>query len=599
MSTGTNWTNRTHRPARDRDDLHESTSEDVWAERPRAQDLPFSGWFSWLRISNQLSWSLTVSPTPTLSSLYTTTFTHQTYTHHRHPHNPHYEYWHDNIRRPIHRYWRRLHIIPSMNQFRPKSQWKFRWVRRDSSVHHTSRKENTKYLDTDIFQPWAMTFAEVLTWLKTHNLADLSRAVALLRVQDAQDLTELTPQLLQEHGWPPRDILRLRQATHPHEALPSNASAIVPRRDITPVNQAKRGNLKMAILASYDTNRKRTQQELTDQFYSASTQDPRGSQWKTWCTMAHAWGLLPIPITDELVLAIGASMKHGRYRSSKNYFLRAQQEHRDNINEPLSDKTLALITRVIRSINRGIGPTPLKDSFEVELFHTPLPIDEADPGVWYLHTDAARDITAICCWWLLRGIEAAAAKMHHVWRQHTALATTTFFTLPIQKNDTTGMCVSRGHTIASANDRGRILSALTVPWSGTKRGSEPCSQGTTQYHSFQNQKAHTRPNRRSFRYSAEPYNPQEQHFSDQDHKENKYRDSRSTSAESPVLNSSLVSDTASTQYNSSDDGDQMPSRGTSKTHHWYDPSNVLNTKPTITSARSSKTRWPGPSTSSG
>ena len=79
------------------------------------------------------------------------------------------------------------------------------------------------------------------------------------------------------------------------------------------------------------------------------------------------------------------------------------------------------------------------------MFHTPLPIDEADPGVWYLHTDAARDITAICCWWLLRGIEAAAAKMHHVWRQHTALATTTFFTLPIQKNDTTGMCVSRGH----------------------------------------------------------------------------------------------------------------------------------------------------------
>ena len=290
-----------------------------------------------------------------------------------------------------------------------------------------------------------MTFAEVLTWLKTHNLADLSRAVALLRVQDVQDLTELTPQVLQEHGWPPRDILRLRQATHPQEALPSNASAIVPRRDITPVNQAKRGNLKMAILASYDTNRKRTQQELTDQFYAASTQDPRGSQWKTWCTMAHAWGLLPIPITDELVLAIGASMKHGRYRSSKNYFLRAQQEHRDNINEPLSDKTLALITRVIRSINRGIGPTPLKDSFEVELFHTPLPIDEADPGVWFLHTDAARDITTICCWWLLRGIEAAAAKMHHVWRQHTALATTTFFTLPIQKNDTTGMCVSRGH----------------------------------------------------------------------------------------------------------------------------------------------------------
>lgn len=157
----------------------------------------------------------------------------------------------------------------------------------------------------------------------------------------------------------------------------------------------------MALMASYDTNRKRTQQELTDNFYSASTQDPSGSTWKTWCTIAHAWGLLPIPITDELVMAVGASLKHGGYRSSKNYFMRAQQEHRDQINEPLSERNLALIARVTRSINRGIGPTPLKDSFELELFHTDLPIDEADPGVWYLRTDAARDITTICCWWLL------------------------------------------------------------------------------------------------------------------------------------------------------------------------------------------------------
>ena len=65
-----------------------------------------------------------------------------------------------------------------------------------------------------------MTFAEVLTWLKTNNLSDLSRAVALLRVQDVHDLTDLTPHFLRDQGWSPRDILRLRQVTHPHEALP-------------------------------------------------------------------------------------------------------------------------------------------------------------------------------------------------------------------------------------------------------------------------------------------------------------------------------------------------------------------------------------------
>jgi len=130
-------------------------------------------------------------------------------------------------------------------------------------------------------------------------------------------------------------------------------------------------------------------------------------------------------------------------------FSRAQQEHRDASKDPLPAKTLALIAKVTRSINRGIGQTPLKDSFELELLHSSLPVEEKDPGYWYRHTDAARDITTLCCWWLLRGIENAAAKMKHVWRQTTSMANTTYFTLPIQKSDKTGICVSVAVTTAA------------------------------------------------------------------------------------------------------------------------------------------------------
>ena len=298
-----------------------------------------------------------------------------------------------------------------------------------------------------------MTFKDVLTWLGQHGLQDLSRLLALLRVQDVHDVMELTPEQLREAGWPPSHIVRLRKVTHPLEAEPSTASSMIVRRDITPVHHTKRGNLQNAILASYGTHRKRTHDDLTRDFYAPSCHDSRQSNWKTWCTIAEAWGLLPIPITDELVLAVGASLKNGGYRSSKNYFSRAMQEHRDHCVNPLPESTLALITKVTRSINRGIGPTTFKDSFELELFHTPLPVDERDPGVWYLHTETARDITTICCWWLLRGIEAAGAKMHHVWRQATNTANTTYFTLPIQKNDTTGMCVSRGHNCVCERNR--------------------------------------------------------------------------------------------------------------------------------------------------
>lgn len=190
-----------------------------------------------------------------------------------------------------------------------------------------------------------MAFKDVLTWLEQPGLSDLSSVMALLRVQDAHDIMEFTT-----------------------EAAPSAAASMIVRRDITPVTHTKRGNLQSAILASYDANRKRSHDQLTDDFYAPSRQDSRQSVWKTWCTIAQAWDLLPLPIADELVLAVGASLTHGGYRSSKNYFSRSQREHRDHSREPLPERTLALIAKVTRSINRGIGPTQLKDSFELELF---------------------------------------------------------------------------------------------------------------------------------------------------------------------------------------------------------------------------------------
>ena len=43
------------------------------------------------------------------------------------------------------------------------------------------------------------------------------------------------------------------------------------------------------------------------------------------------------------------------------------------------------------------------------------------------------------------GIEAAAAKLQHVWFHETNVTKFAYFTLPVQKNDTAGQCVSRGH----------------------------------------------------------------------------------------------------------------------------------------------------------
>ena len=57
--------------------------------------------------------------------------------------------------------------------------------------------------------------------------------MALLRVQDAHDIMELTTEQLRDAGSLARNVLRLRQATHPHEAAPSAAASMIVRRDIT------------------------------------------------------------------------------------------------------------------------------------------------------------------------------------------------------------------------------------------------------------------------------------------------------------------------------------------------------------------------------
>ena len=83
--------------------------------------------------------------------------------------------------------------------------------------------------------------------------------------------------------------------------------------------------------------------------------------------MASAWNLPPVPLTEELILKVGASFKAGQYRSPQNYFSRAIQEHRSMTKTNPSYFLQQLIKNTTRSIVRGMGPTPFKDSFEIEL----------------------------------------------------------------------------------------------------------------------------------------------------------------------------------------------------------------------------------------
>ena len=187
--------------------------------------------------------------------------------------------------------------------------------------------------------------------------------------------------------------------------------------------------------------------------YANNTRNTRDSRWNLWTKLAQQWGLPPLPITTDLVNAIGASLKQGRYRSSPQVFSMARQQHIALVKQPLSMDIELLIKQTLRSIERGLGPPTLKDAFTVEDLAsvTCHPHSGPTPPDWIDDTYDCTLATIVCCWWMLRGIEVAAGKREHVWFETTPFGKMAFFTLPCHKTDTIGMCITRSHPCMCAD----------------------------------------------------------------------------------------------------------------------------------------------------
>ena len=263
----------------------------------------------------------------------------------------------------------------------------------------------------------AMPFKDVLEFLESKNLVHLSPSLAKLKIFDRTALFDIDAALLRQHDWNPTDIVLLLQAIGVEDTPIQSNSGPTPRRDFPKIEPRTRGSVKRAIGAAMPNSRQESIAALQDDFYANSSKPSQQSLFVTWSKLATAWGLQPIPITRQVLLSIGASMKHAGYRSPTNYFYKAAQIHRETLEEDLPPHLHSLMQKILRSIKRGQGPTPFKDSFELELFNIQLTRTPGTvrTGHWFTDTFAARDITLIACWWMLRGMEAAAAKIQHVW----------------------------------------------------------------------------------------------------------------------------------------------------------------------------------------
>jgi hypothetical protein len=148
---------------------------------------------------------------------------------------------------------------------------------------------------------------------------------------------------------------------------------------------------------------------LTD-VYAASARTAVDCRLKTAQRMLGQWGLVTPPITVEVVLALAASLKAGRYRSAKLY-LSAVKLHSERMGFPTSDAVERHIKDATRSCERGQGGSRQAGALPfdrlAELPSSPTPWVAGGPL-------GPAQLVLAGSWWLTREIELSNTRACHV-----------------------------------------------------------------------------------------------------------------------------------------------------------------------------------------
>ena len=238
---------------------------------------------------------------------------------------------------------------------------------------------------------------------------------------------------LQTHGLSEADIKAL---TVPLKISALKTRSAVNRPDIPVMQPSSGGSLDQALQAAEANNREKALADLEADVYSRSNGGPQVSRMKTWTKIAKAWGLAPLPLTPQLIRAVGASFKAGGYRSAHLYFGTAKKQHIIAHGGISQDPEVAM-QDVIRSIERGQGPSKLKDGFPM------MQLMQVDLGAFDSAFAVKFIMVVLGCYFLTREIELAATLKKHLHLDTHRMVVT--WTLPSSKTDVKGSFITRAH----------------------------------------------------------------------------------------------------------------------------------------------------------
>ena len=169
-------------------------------------------------------------------------------------------------------------------------------------------------------------------------------------------------------------------------------------------------------------------------------------RWETWTTAVGIYNQSPLPMTYEKVRFAAAALRAGGYRDARPYFDRAKLEHLKTYERPVGPLIELGCKKFCRAVSRGVGPRALKDAFPVQQLvpeQTTAAVANTCEPPW------PSTMATLCSWWLLRGIEASAARFRDVSINHDRKIVS--WTLPVSKTDVRALGATRTHACICAD----------------------------------------------------------------------------------------------------------------------------------------------------
>eukprot|EP00438_Fugacium_kawagutii_P021842 Skav233011 [mRNA] locus=scaffold909:66844:68556:+ [translate_table: standard] len=256
--------------------------------------------------------------------------------------------------------------------------------------------------------------AGVWALLRETGLQHVAPVLVRCGVRSCGDLIRLRPEL-QSHGLDASELELLCSRAGGTSGEPT-PGAKRRRHDMPLLQDHGRASFQLALQAASFNNREQALVALESAVLAPSTTPAVASRVRTYQDLCRAWNTEPWPISQESLRCFAASLKAGRYRSSSLYFSTIFSHQQRCLAIPVDKMLHSLAKDYTRSITRGMGPSKLKDAFDLSQLAKIPPNYKAE--AFSIHdVKHVRDVCILAGWYMLRELELASAEKGHLYIQ--------------------------------------------------------------------------------------------------------------------------------------------------------------------------------------